>query len=254
MTKVRFGPMLFDASLVVFDKDGTLIDFDAMWGRLARVWVERLAGEIGAPSLDRELYRSLGYDALAGRTDPLGPLVFATTAQLQTIAAATLYRAGVSWSEAEDRARRVFQIGAGLSLDSLIQPAGDVVGLLERLHKAGVGVAVVTTDDRSQTEETLHILEIAPLVDHLICGDDGLPSKPAPDMLLAVYEQLGVEPSRSAVVGDSPGDLLMAQRAGAGLRVAVLSGAGDRAVLSNDADIVLDSIDDIAVDTDLDIL
>ncbi len=45
----------------------------------------------------------------------------------------------------------------------------------------------------------------------------------------------------------------MAGRAGAGLKVAVLTGAGDRATLSNDADIVLDSIDDIAVDGDPDI-
>jgi phosphoglycolate phosphatase len=252
MTNVRFGPQLFDTSLVVFDKDGTLIDFDAMWGRLARVWVERLAGEIDAPELDRELYRSLGYDAAAGRTDPLGPLVIATTAQLQTIVAGSLYRAGLSWYEAEDRVQRVFQIGAGLPLESLIQPAGNVAGLLARLQKAGVGVAVVTTDDRRETVETLHILDIAHLVDHLVCGDDGLPIKPAPDMLLAVYQQSGTEPSKTAVVGDSPGDLLMAGRAGAGLKVAVLTGAGDWATLSNDADIVLDSIDDIAVDGDPD--
>ena len=248
MTNLRFGPQLFDASLVVFDKDGTLIDFDAMWGRLARVWVEHLAGEIDAPSLDLELYRSLGYEAAAGRTDPLGPLVVATMAQLQTITAGTLYRAGLPWHEAEDRARRAFQIGAELPLESLIQPAGNVAGLLASLQQAGVGVAVVTTDDRRETVETLRIMEIAHLVDHLVCGDDGLPLKPAPDMLLAVYQQSGAEPARSAVVGDSTGDLLMAERAGAGLKVAVLTGAGDRATLSNDADLVLDSIDDIVVD------
>jgi phosphoglycolate phosphatase len=106
---------------------------------------------------------------------------------------------------------------------------------------------VVTTDHRRETEETLRILEITHLVDHMVCGDDGFQSKPAPDMLLATCEQLGIAPVRCAVVGDTQGDLLMAQRAGAGLRVAVLTGAGDRAALQNEADAVLDSVDDITV-------
>jgi phosphoglycolate phosphatase len=247
MAKVRFGPVLFDASLVVFDKDGTLIDFDAMWARLAKVWVERLVAGGDDPSLAGELYRSLGYDAAAGRTDPQSPLAIATTGQLQAIAAGTVYRAGVPWPEAEDRVRWAFDTEDELPLASLIEPAGDVAGLLESLHKVGVGVAVVTTDHRRETEETLRILEITHLVDHMVCGDDGFPSKPAPDMLLATCEQLGIAPVRCAVVGDTLGDLLMAQRAGAGLRVAVLTGAGDRAALQNEADAVLDSVDDITV-------
>lgn len=247
MAKVQFGSLLFDASLVVFDKDGTLVDFEAMWGRLAKVWVERLVAGGDDPSLAGELYRSLGYDAAAGRTHPQSPLAIATTGQLQAIAAGTLYRSGVPWPEAEDRVRWAFDTEDELPLTGLIQPAGDVVGLFECLQKAGVGVAVVTTDHRRETEETLRILEITHLVDHMVCGDDGLPSKPAPDMLLATCEQLGVAAAGCAVVGDTLGDLLMAQRAGAGLRVAVLTGAGDRAGLQKEADVVLDSIDDITV-------
>ena len=43
MALLSFGPLLFDADLVVFDKDGTLTDFESMWGRLTVAWVERLA-------------------------------------------------------------------------------------------------------------------------------------------------------------------------------------------------------------------
>jgi phosphoglycolate phosphatase len=245
MACLRFGHAPFDADLVVFDKDGTLIDFDFIWGRLAVVWVERLAA--GDAALARELYRSIGFDPVQQYTDPQSPLAIATTAQVQAITTGTLYRHGVPWPEAEDRARQAFDTGADYPLASLIHPTGDLVGLMGRLHAAGVCVAVVTTDHRPETEETLDILGIRHLVDQVICGDDGLPSKPAPDMLLATCERLGVQPNRTAVVGDTLGDLLMAQRAGAGLRVAVLSGAGDRALLSAHADVVLDSIDEIAV-------
>ena len=248
MALLNIGNLPFDAELVAFDKDGTLIDFEFLWGRLAVAWVERLTADKGDETLRRDLYRSLGYDPQRQRTEPRSPLAIATAGQLQTITAAVLYRHGILWPEAEDRAHLAFhQTAADLPLADLIRPAGDVVGLLGKLQEAGVHVAVITTDHRAETEETLCIMAIAHLVGLLVCGDDGLPSKPAPDMLLAACERLSVEPSRVAVVGDTVADLLMAQRAGAGLRAAVLSGAGDRALLEAHADVVLRSIDEIAI-------
>jgi phosphoglycolate phosphatase-like HAD superfamily hydrolase len=245
--QVHFGDRQHDIAWIAFDKDGTLLEFEGMWGRLAEVWVERLAGQPGQETLRQELFRSLGYDPARQRTEPQSPLAIATTAQVQTIVAVTLYRQGVPWPKAEDRARWAFDTGQELPLASLVKPAGDVVGLLARLQAAEVRVAVVTTDHRADTEETLRLLGVDHLVDELVCGDDGLPSKPAPDMLLAAGRRLGLEPAHGAVVGDTLGDLLMAERAGAGLKVAVLTGAGDPALLAQHADAVLDSIDDIRI-------
>jgi phosphoglycolate phosphatase-like HAD superfamily hydrolase len=244
---IRFGSVPFDADLAAFDKDGTLIDFEFMWGRMAMIWVERLVEGSQGELLQRDLYHSLGFDPDRQQTEPESPLAIATTGQLQTIAAATLYRHGIPWPEAEDRARLAFDTSSDLPLSHLIRATGDVAGLLGHLQEAGVRVAVVTTDDRAATVETLRILGIAHLVDSLVCGDDGLPSKPAPDLLLAACGRSGVEPARTAVVGDTLGDLLMAGRAGAGLRVAVRTGAGDPAKLAQHADVVLTSIDEIRV-------
>lgn len=250
MALLKVKDVLFDASLVAFDKDGTLIDFEFMWGRLARTWADDLAAGMNGESLRPDLFRSWGYDPEQRRTRPASPFAIASTGQLQTIAAVTLYRHGVPWPEAEDRARSAVQGAqsrAGLTLADLVQPAGNVEGLLQRLKGAGASVAVVTSDHRAATEETLAILGVASLVDITICGDDGLPNKPAPDMLLAVYERLGIAAARTVVVGDTEGDLLMAQRASAGLKVAVLTGPGDPAVLKRHADVVIPSIDGIAV-------
>jgi phosphoglycolate phosphatase-like HAD superfamily hydrolase len=249
MAWIRFGDSLFDPEMVAFDKDGTLIDFDYMWGRLARAWVERLTAETGDQELKRDLYHSLGYDPPRARTMPQSPLAIATTGQLQTIAAVTLYRCGVPWTEAEDRARLAFQsAGTDLPLADLIRPVGDVAGLFTHLRGAGVRVAVVTTDHRTEVENTLDILGVAHLVDHVVCGDDGIPSKPAPDMLLAVCARPEIAPARVAVVGDTVADLLMSSRAGAGFKAAVLTGAGDPVQLRSHADVVLRSIDEIAVE------
>jgi phosphoglycolate phosphatase len=244
---VQFGDRPFDVDWIAFDKDGTLLAFEVMWGRLAQAWVDRLAGEAGQETLRQELHHSLGYDPVQRRTRPQSPLAIATTAELQTIVAVTLYRQGASWPDALQRARLAFQVGNELPLAELVQPAGDVAGLLAQLQGAGVRVAVVTTDSRADTEETLRLLGVDHLVDQLVCGDDGLPSKPAPDMLFAAGEGLGQDLARCAVVGDTLGDLIMAERAGAGLKVAVLTGAGDPDLLAEYADVVLDSINGIRV-------
>ena len=59
------GPLNLDGlDLIVFDKDGTLIDFDAMWGAWAEDLAERLEAALGSP-ITSELHREIGYDAQA---------------------------------------------------------------------------------------------------------------------------------------------------------------------------------------------
>ena len=64
--------------------------------------------------------------------------------------------------------------------------------------------------------------------------------------MLRLCERLGVPPTRTAVVGDSPADLRMGRAAGVARTIAVLTGVGDRATLEPLADTVLSSIADLA--------
>jgi phosphoglycolate phosphatase-like HAD superfamily hydrolase len=247
MARIEIGSKTFDADLVAFDKDGTLIEMDGMWGRLAEAWVAKLTDDEDQ-ALERDLYHSLGYDPARQRTLSQSPLSIATTGQLKAIAAGTLYRHGIPWPEAEDQIQAAFrQVSDELALPDLVRPVGDVAGLFTRLQGAGIRLALATTDHRAETEETMRLLRIENLVDHLVCGDDGWPLKPAPDMLLAACDQLQIDPGRTVVVGDTLADMLMAQRAGSGLRVAVLTGPDDPALLVAHSDVVIQSIDDIAV-------
>lgn len=248
MGSLLIGALRFEADLVAFDKDGTLIDFDALWGRLDDTWVRRLTPGVDDEALRHELFRSLGYDVLSRRTLAESPLAIASTQQLLAIVSSVLYRSGIPWAEATDRTRAAFQTVEVGPLADLIKPVGDVRGLFGRLQEADVRVAVITTDNRHETEECLRILGVEHLVDFTVCGDDRVSPKPEPDMLLAVCHHLALPPARCVVVGDTMGDLLMAERAGAGLSVGVLSGVGDPLLLESKADVVLPSIDSITVE------
>jgi len=93
---------------------------------------------------------------------------------------------------------------------------------------------------------TLEALGIATEFAALSCADDGRPTKPAPDPVLHLCAELGVPPERTAVVGDAPADLRMARAAGVARAIGVLTGVGDRATIEPLADVVLDSIADLA--------
>lgn len=244
MAILAAGEIRFDAGLVVFDKDGTLLDFDAMWGSLLAHAVQVLtSGSEGGDATAADLYAALGYAPERRWTDPHGPWAMATTEQGLTILAATLYRRGKPWHVAEAAVRAAWQAAtAPDALPGLVHPTADLVALFSALQRAGIRIAVDTTDDRTVTEMTLHLLKIDELIDWVVCGDDDLPGKPAPERLLATCDGLGVPVGRTAMVGDTVFDLLMGRRAGAGLVAGVLTGASDRTTLAAQADVVLDSV------------
>jgi phosphoglycolate phosphatase len=140
-----------------------------------------------------------------------------------------------------------FARGLGaLPTADLVKPLGDVAGLFRRLADAGIRIAIVTSDDRAATLATLPVLGIEPYIAGMVCGDDPVANKPAPDALLRLARELDVPPSRMMMVGDTIGDMMMGGAAGT-CRLAVLSGAGTAADLAPHADAVLDSITEIRV-------
>jgi phosphoglycolate phosphatase len=249
MTWLNLGSIFFDADLAIFDKDGTLIDFEHAWGQQTVAGVERLVAALqGSDALRRDIYLSLGYDPQTRRTEGAGPLATAATAKLSTIVATVLYQHGLGWDEAEEHVKNSFEAGmAAIPLRELVRPVADVKALLSDLHKADVRVAVVTTDDRASTRAMMALLGIEDQLDFLACGDDQIPAKPAPDAILKACTHLGVEPGRTLLVGDTVTDMVMAERAGAGCRAAVLTGVGGRDALAAHADVVLTSIAEISV-------
>ena len=228
--------------VVVFDKDGTLVDFHAMWGGWARDLGMRLEAAARRP-VAGDVFATIGFDPVSGRVAPGGPLATSTMGGIFDTIATVLRR----WCPSVAAARRVTELAWSIPDPvALAVPLADVPSLFDALRGSGRRIGVCTTDDRAPTAATLAAFGVAPLVDAVACGDDGYPVKPAPDALLRISAQLGVAPAAIAHVGDTPADLRMARAAGA-RAVGVLSGLGDAETLGPLADVLLGSVADLPV-------
>ncbi len=244
MANFKLAGREFDIDLVVFDKDGTLIDLHRLWGRRTERCAAWLVAELAAgPELVDALYRAMGYDPATGRLLATGPLAAIPRAQLAIVTATVLYQYGLSWHRAHDLAATVFsEIMVVPPAAGDLEPCGDVVELFRRLRAAGVQLAVATSDDRGPTEVTLELLGVSSLVSALVCGDDPLPAKPAAAVLGHLAQNLAVPGGRIMMVGDTHCDMQTGRNGGAGCCLGVLTGAADSASLAPYADAVADSI------------
>ncbi len=223
--------------LVIFDKDGTLIDFHAMWGGWASELGTRLETAARRP-VAPDVFAAIGFDPTTGRVAAGGPLASATMGAIEDIVATVLRRRCPSVAAARRATEAAWFVPDPVAL---AVPLADLSALFDEVRAGGRRIAVVTTDDRAPTDATLRALGVRAHVEAMVCGDDGFAMKPAPDPVLALCQFFGAEPARVAVVGDSPADLAMARAAGAGRVVGVLSGVGTKADLAS-ADVVLGSI------------
>ncbi|MFL5641927.1 MAG: HAD family hydrolase [Chloroflexota bacterium] len=225
--------------LVIFDKDGTIIEFGAMWSGWAVALAEGLRAATGR-AVEGPLFEMLGYDAATGRVEPGGGLAAAPMARLREGTRDVLTAEGVGEADAERALEAAWHAPDPVGL---ARPLADLSGLFARLRATGRRIAVATTDDRDPTERTLAAFALTDAIDALLCADDGCPVKPAPDMVLRLCADLDVPVGRTAVVGDSPADLRMGRAAGAGLVVGVLTGVGARSDLEPQADAVIGSVE-----------
>jgi phosphoglycolate phosphatase-like HAD superfamily hydrolase len=228
--------------LAIFDKDGTLIEFELMWAGWVRDLTDRLAAANGGRRLDDVVHDVMGVDIATGRVYPHGGLAATPMPRLREALVEAIADAGAAPGEANGI------VDAGWHAPDpvvLAQPVADLPALFAALRRAGIRIAVATSDDRGPTERTLAHLGVAGLVEAVACADDGRPVKPSPAAIHWICRTLGVPESRAAMIGDSPADLAMGRAAGAGLVVGVLTGVGDRATLAAGADLIVASVADL---------
>lgn len=101
--------------------------------------------------------------------------------------------------------------------------------MLEELADGGCLLAVATGKSRIGLDRAMDASGLGAFFHATRCADE-CSSKPAPDMILEIMEELDAEPGRTLMVGDTTHDLQMARNAGVGA-LAVGYGAHSREAL-----------------------
>lgn len=219
---------------VLFDKDGTLVDFQKTWFAIG----DRLALEAAGGDRARAdaMMAEAGYDFSARRFKPDSVFAAGTNADIVAL-----------WYPAasEDERRTlvagfdVFTADEGASKSVALPGSREAVA---SLHEAGFRMGIATNDSTRGAERTLLALGVAGMFDAAYGYDAVANPKPAPDTVRAFCDFTGLKPAEIAIVGDNRHDLEMARAGGAGLAIAVLSGTGTLETLAPLADVVLDSV------------
>lgn len=218
---------------LLFDKDGTLFDFNTTWA----AWAERLFLDVADqhPEKARVMAQQLGYDFVT-RTYDKSSVIIAGTPDEVTHA---LNAVAPNWGF-DAMLAHVNKIAAEVPQAEPVP----LIPLLGGLKAQGLKLGVATNDAEAPARAHLGNAGITHLFDFIAGYDSGFGTKPEPGMQLGFCKTVGLEPAQVLMIGDSTHDLISGRRAGMAT-VAVLTGIAEAHELEPYADVVLNHIGDL---------
>lgn len=215
---------------ILFDKDGTLFDFEKTWNAWSLSVIHHFSE--GDASVASRIADAIGFDLKEECFHPDSPVIAGTNREAAELISSSLGDPDVDQVEA---------YLAESALNAPLAPAVPLVPLMQRFRAKGLKLGVVTNDTQQGAQHHLRAAEALELFDFVVGHDSGVGAKPDPDPLLAFAQQVQINPKDIAMVGDSTHDLIAGRRAGM-KTVGVLTGMAAECVLSPYSDVVLPDI------------
>lgn len=244
MVSIRCRDVVFaNIQAVIFDKDGTLEDSQVFLRELANKRSRLIDAQV--PGVGEPLLMAFGVN---GNTlDPTGLMAVGSRRECEIAAAAYVAETGRGWLESLAIAKNSFT-----ESDKYLQETANTSPLfagslevLKVLSEAGLKLGILSAARTSRVEAFVKRYQLEPYL-QLQQGVDEGPSKPDPVLFWQACQTLGVEPISTLMVGDSAGDIEMAQRAGAGGCIGISWGTASVAHLKS-ADVVIAQLDEIQI-------
>ncbi len=194
------------AKAVLFDLDGTLVDTIGAYFEIARLAASAHGFEVTEQQVRESLCNGGSFwSGIVPDAHPDGAEV----------------RRALTAHAAREWPRVLRQRGRIL---------GGLVDTLDALKRKGIALAIVS-GARPEVLELLRENDLLARFDAVILGADVTRRKPDPEGIVKALDALGVAPGDAVYVGDTPLDVRASRAAGV-CAVAVLTGAGDSALLS----------------------
>jgi phosphoglycolate phosphatase len=219
---------------LLFDKDGTLLDYARTWIPINHELASYAAG--GDQALARRLLQIGGHDPDTDIVVPGSLLAAGPHDELvEVFGKAAGDRMPADFSAV---AMRLFREGGGKYAVLLPGVAEAIHTLAARGYRLGIATND-TEDGLMRSMQRVGLLDAFPF--RAGC-DSGHGAKPGPGMVRAFCAATGLAPAEVAVIGDSVHDFAMGRAAGVGCNIGVLCGTSGRADLEAKADLILDDV------------
>jgi phosphoglycolate phosphatase len=219
---------------ILFDKDGTLVDFQKTWGPSVHAVMRSLAA--GRRTIYQRLAGVSGFIESDLNFTPDSPLIAQPTNVWGPL------WAGVLGCQADQRF--IAEVDRRLCEATTLHlvPIGEPGKLMAVLASRGYRLGVVSNDADVTVRAHASKLGIDRILQFVAGYDTGFGVKPDPGPVLAFAKATRIGPSQVAVVGDTAVDVAAARAAGA-IAICVLTGPAPAAALVPDA--VLASIEEL---------
>lgn len=231
-----------EADAIIFDKDGTLLDFDAFWIPVTEAAVRVTLDQLGVScDLTAEILCAFGVQN--GVTSIDGVMCCGTYKLMTQVMYEILCKHGYGGTLETVELLLARACEENTSVGVLKPTSQKLLETLAALKSRGKRLAVVTTDSREITLTCLKSLGIAHFFDTVYTddGDIDCPPKPSPYCLLDFCKRYGVDPARAAVVGDTLTDVRFAKNAGA-ISIALAKAEHNANILSGKADMIISDL------------
>lgn len=228
------------AEAIIFDKDGTLIDFDAFWVSLSRVAVNDILKQLGqTEALTEEILEAFGVHD--GVTDINGVLCKGTYKQMSQIVQGILLDHGCSVSDDTIEKLVLDAYNRNAQVGEVKPTCPNLCEVLQTLKSRNKRIALVTTDNMQLSVLCLEKLGVLDLFDKLYTDDGVLPVKPNPDNAFDFCAYTGLNREQVVMVGDTMTDVRFARNAGIRV-IGVAKHPENRALLAEQADAVVHDV------------
>ena len=190
-------------SAILFDKDGTLFDFQVSWSAWAMTFLRDAAG--GDEQRAARLGDVLGFDWQAARFREDSCVIAGTDDDIVTALMPEI--PGVSRQDMKTRI-------ALAAAEAPMREAVPLAPFLDDLKARGLAGGVATNDTEATARAHLTTAKVLERFDFVTGADSGHGAKPGPGMCLAFAAALGLPPEQVRMVGDSLHDLHAGRAAG----------------------------------------
>ncbi|MCD8913987.1 HAD family hydrolase [Staphylococcus simulans] len=205
---------------ILFDKDGTLIDFDMSWMKIGIQMVDQFVERFISDEDQAHAYQTLGVNKEINQIEPGTPMACGSLDEIiQNFNA-------LAGEDVGEWTRQTSQYLID-HREPEIKWIEGMVEALETLKAQGYRIGIITSDTKKGTDQFIEATDTEAFFDLVISTEANAAEKPDPAVLNPLFDQeKGLKAEEIAIVGDNPNDIQTAVNAHLGLSVAVLTGVG----------------------------